>query len=81
MVKWTATFDIGHPEHGREEEERFFVAAKAMNLYLALWTFDQYLRGIQRRDTPFKGTEEVDKIRDRLWEIMDEYKLDFDMAS
>jgi len=66
-----------------EDEDQFTVAARGMDLYLALWDIDQYLRSVIQHgvDTdkiqPFSAAH----IRERLYEILEGRNLNLDMVS
>jgi hypothetical protein len=65
-----------------EDKEEFEVAAKSVDLYLALWDLDQWLRGKLKWDCEYKDAEEaLDATRKHLNEIMDERGLHFEMMS
>ena len=70
-IEAVITFDLTDPDakiaHAR--------AVAADDMASVLWDFDQYLRG----EAKYKGDEVAEKIRDKLWEIMNEHGIDLDV--
>ena len=58
-----------------EDNQEFELAAKASKMYCTLWEFDQWLRG----EIKYNG-KELNEVRDKLREIMNDNHIDFDMV-
>ena len=58
-----------------EENQEFELATKASKMYCTLWEFDQWLRSEIKY-----GGKELDEVRDKLREIMNGNRIDFDMV-
>ena len=58
-----------------EDNQEFILHTKASKMYCTLWELDQWLRGeIKYKD------KELDEIRDKLRELMNDNSIDFDMC-
>jgi hypothetical protein len=58
-----------------EENQEFELHTKASKMYCTLWELDQWLRGeIKYKD------KELDEVRDKLRELMNDNRIDFDMV-
>jgi len=58
-----------------EDNQEFELATKASKMYCTLWELDNWLRGeIKYKD------KELDEVRDKLREIMNDNRIDFDMV-
>jgi hypothetical protein len=57
-----------------EDNQEFELATKASKMYSTLWELDQWLRvEIKYKD------KELDEVRDKLREIMNDNRIDFDI--
>lgn len=76
-MKAILEFNLDEPT----DKEAHLRAVKSTSLAIALWDIDQYLRG-QIKHAPDSMPEEVykalQKIRDKLHEIMSENSIDLD---
>lgn len=72
MKKMILEFTGSDMDNGR-------LAAKADDLYFAIYDFDQHLRGLYK----YQDQETVDTydIREKLWEFLKEYDCSLDMLS
>ncbi len=58
-----------------EDNQEFELATKALKMYSTLWDFDLWLRSeIKYKD------KELDEVRDKLRELMNDNRIDFDMV-
>ena len=58
-----------------EDNQEFELHTKASKMYCTLWEFDQWLRSeIKYKD------QELDEVRDKLREFMNDNRIDFDMV-
>jgi hypothetical protein len=58
-----------------EDNQEFELHTKASKMYCTLWEFDQWLRSeIKYKD------KELDEVRDKLREFMNDNRIDFDMV-
>ena len=58
-----------------QDNQEFELATKASKMYSTLWEFDQWLSGaIKYKD------KELDEVRDKLRELMNDNRIDFDMV-
>jgi hypothetical protein len=58
-----------------EDNQEFELATKASKMYSTLWELDNWLRGeIKYKD------KELDEVRDKLRELMNDNRIDFDMV-
>lgn len=73
MPKATLTFNLP------EEQSEFDLANNASKYYSVLWDLDQYLRNFVKypsdREDPIL-TDTMAKVRDELWNLMNEHNLD-----
>lgn len=58
-----------------EDNQDFDMATKASKMYCTLWELDQWLRG----EIKYNG-KELDEVRDKLRELMNDNRIDFDMV-
>ena len=58
-----------------EDNQEFELSTKASKMYCTLWELDQWLRS----EIKYGGREELDEVRDKLREIMNDNRIDFDM--
>lgn len=66
-----ATLEFNLPEDNQE----FELTSKALKMYSTLWDLDVWLRSeIKYKD------KELDKVRDKLRELMADNRIDFDMC-
>lgn len=72
-MKAILKFDLSDPDDTYEFES----ASNAGNLRLALWDIDQYLREQMKYNDSITddGYKELEKTRDKLHEIMDDYGI------
>ena len=58
-----------------EDNQEFELHTKASKMYCTLWELDQWLRSeIKYKD------KELDEVRDKLRELMNDNRIDFDMV-
>ena len=57
-----------------EEEKEHRRAVMSLDLALALWDIGEYLRGVDKWDTG----DDIEKIRKRFYEILEEYDINID---
>ena len=58
-----------------EDNQEFELHTKAIKMFSTLWELDQWLRGeIKYKD------KELDEVRDKLREIMNDNRIDFGMV-
>ena len=58
-----------------EDNQEFELHTKATKMYCTLWELDQWLRSeIKYKD------KELDEVRDKLREFMNDNRIDFDMV-
>jgi len=69
-MKGILEFDLNEPDDIIAHKR----CVKALDLTLALWDIDQYLRS----ESKYKDNEMVQEIREKMSEIMGEYGLTFD---
>ena len=78
MAKAILEFDLNEPDD-REAHKR---AVKSLDLVLALWDIDQYLRSQIKYGNETEITDEQYKIleetRTKLHQILSEYNISFD---
>jgi len=58
-----------------QDNQEFELATKASKMYCTLWDFDQWLRG----EIKYNG-KELNEVRDKLRELMNDNRIDFDMV-
>ena len=59
-----------------EEKTDFTLAINGSKMYCTLWELDQWLRS----EIKYGGREELDEVRDKLRELMNDNHIDFDMV-
>lgn len=59
-----------------EDNQEFELHTKALKMYSTLWDLDLWLRG----EVKYHEREEFDEVRDKLREIMNDNRIDFDMC-
>jgi hypothetical protein len=59
-----------------EDNQDFRLATKASAMYSTLWELDQFLRA----EIKYAGREQLDEVRDKLRELMNNNHIDFDMV-
>ena len=69
-MKAILEFDLNEPDDIIAHKR----CVKALDLTLALWDIDQYLRS----ESKYKDNEMAQEIREKMSEIMGEYGLTFD---
>ena len=78
MAKAILEFDLNEPDD-REAHKR---AVKSLDLVLALWDMDQYLRGLIKYGDDIELTDEqyktLEETRTKLHQILSEYNISFD---
>lgn len=78
MAKAILEFDLNEPDD-REAHKR---AVKSLDLVLALWDMDQYLRSQIKYGDEIELTDEqfttLDEIKEKLHQILSEYNISFD---
>lgn len=78
MAKAILEFDLNEPDD-REAHKR---AVKSLDLVLALWDIDQYLRSQIKYGDEIELTDEqfttLDETREKLHSILREYNISFD---
>lgn len=58
-----------------EDNQEFELHTKALKMYSTLWELDNWLRGeIKYKD------KELNEVRDKLRELMNDNRIDFDMC-
>ena len=58
-----------------EDNQEFELATKASKMYCTLWELDNWLR----QEIKYKD-KELDEVRDKLRELMNDNKINFDMV-
>ena len=58
-----------------EDNQEFELATKASKMYCTLWELDNWLR----QEIKYKD-KELDEVRDKLYELMKENRIDFDIV-
>jgi hypothetical protein len=59
-----------------EDNQEFELHTKALKMYSTLWEFDQWLRS----EIKYNGKEQYEPVRDKLRELMNDNRIDFDMV-
>jgi len=67
-----ATLEFSLPEDNQE----FELASKALKLYGTLWDFDVWLR----TQIKYNNQEQYETVREKLRELMNDNRIDFDMC-
>lgn len=57
-----------------EDKHDLTYAMKGLDLYLSLWDMDQWLRG----EIKYQGRNELQEVRDKLYELMRDRNVNFD---
>ena len=72
-----ATLEFNLDEH--EDQVAHLRAVKALDMALALWDMDQYLRGlIKHGDLDHTVYDALQAARDKLYEIKSKHSIDLD---
>ena len=78
MAKAILEFDLNEPDD-KEAHKR---AVKSLDMALALWDMDQYLRSQIKYSDEYELTDEqyntLEETRDKLHKILSEYNISFD---
>lgn len=78
MAKAILEFDLNEPDD-KEAHKR---AVKSLDMALALWDMDQYLRSQIKYSDEYELTDEqyktLDETREKLHQILSEYNISFD---
>jgi hypothetical protein len=77
MAKAILEFDLNEPEDIQAHKR----AVKAVDLSLALWDIEQYLRGQLKyndENLTSEAYDALDKAKDKFYEILDEYNISLD---
>ncbi len=64
-----------------EEKEDADVATHAVDLYFSLYDIDNFLRECIKYNKVGFDVETADKIRDKLYEILEEHSVSLDLMS
>lgn len=67
-----ATLEFNLPEDNQE----FELASKALKMYSTLWDLDVWLRS----EIKYNDKEHLEVVRDKLRELMNDNRIDFDMV-
>lgn len=59
-----------------EDNQEFELASKALKMYGTLWDFDVWLR----TEIKYNNQEHYEPVRDKLRELMNDNRIDFDMC-
>lgn len=59
-----------------EDNQEFVLHTKALKMYSTLWDFDIWLRS----EIKYKDKEQYEPVREKLREIMNDNRIDFDMV-
>ncbi|MEI8129775.1 MAG: hypothetical protein WCG95_09205 [bacterium] len=59
-----------------EDNQEFELASKALKLYGTLWDFDVWLR----TQIKYNDQEQYEPVREKLRELMNDNRIDFDMC-
>ena len=59
-----------------EDNQEFELAAKALKMFSTLWDFDVWLR----TEIKYNNQEQYEPVREKLRELMNENRIDFDMC-
>ena len=59
-----------------EDKQDFELANSASKMYCIIWEIDQYLRS----EIKYNNQEQYEPVREKLREIMNENRIDFDMC-
>lgn len=67
-----ATLEFNLPE----ENQEFELVSKALKMYSTLWDLDLWLRS----EIKYKDKEHLEVVREKLRELMNDNRIDFDMV-
>ena len=59
-----------------EDNQEFELHTKALKMYSTLWDFDVWLRA----EIKYNNQEQYEPVREKLRELMNENRIDFDMC-
>ena len=59
-----------------EDNQEFELHTKALKMYSTLWDFDVWLRA----EIKYNNQEQYEPVREKLREIMNDNRIDFDMC-
>jgi len=59
-----------------EDNQEFELHTKALKMYSTLWDFDVWLR----TEIKYNNQEHYEPVRDKLRELMNDNRIDFDMV-
>jgi hypothetical protein len=59
-----------------EDNQEFELHTKALKMYSTLWDFDVWLR----TEIKYNNQEQYEPVREKLRELMNENRIDFDMC-
>lgn len=59
-----------------EDNQEFELTAKALKMFGTLWDFDVWLR----TEIKYNNQEQYEPVREKLRELMDDNRIDFDMC-
>jgi hypothetical protein len=59
-----------------EDNQEFELHTKALKMYSTLWDFDLWLRS----EIKYNNQEQYEPVREKLREIMNDNRIDFDMV-
>ena len=59
-----------------EDNQEFELASKALKMFGTLWDFDVWLR----TEIKYNNQEQYEPVREKLRELMNENRIDFDMC-
>lgn len=59
-----------------DDNQEFELAAKALKMFGTLWDFDVWLR----TEIKYNNQEHYEPVREKLRELMNENRIDFDMC-
>jgi hypothetical protein len=59
-----------------EDNQEFELHTKALKMYSTLWDFDIWLR----TEIKYNNQEHYEPVRDKLRELMNDNRIDFDMV-
>ena len=59
-----------------EDNQEFELHTKALKMYSTLWDFDLWLRS----EIKYNNQEQYEPVREKLRELMNDNRIDFDMC-
>lgn len=62
-----------------EDEEQFNIATHAQDFYFILFELDNWLRDLSKYQE--KKDISIEEVRDKIYSLLNEYKVGFDMLS